>query len=137
MPGTYNVTINGTATGAVAQSRTLTFTITAGTAPVIASQPSDITVCSGNNASFTVLVNEGTYQWQVSTNGGTTFSNISGATNATYTVSNASAIEYDADMAMAIHRYPNTNMIEIVSRKNRHGHEFDFYLDWDINLAVS
>ena len=47
------------------------------------------------------------------------------------------AIEYDADMAMAIHRYPNTNMIEIVSRKNRHGHEFDFYLDWDINRSVS
>ena len=46
------------------------------------------------------------------------------------------AIEYDADMAMAIHRYPNTNMIEVVSRKNRHGQEFDFYLDWDINRGV-
>ena len=46
------------------------------------------------------------------------------------------AIEYDADMAMAVHRYPGTNMIEIVSRKNRHGHEFDFYLDWDINRGV-
>ena len=46
------------------------------------------------------------------------------------------AIEYDADMAMAIHRYPGTNMIEVVSRKNRHGHEFDFYLDWDINRGV-
>lgn len=46
------------------------------------------------------------------------------------------AIEYDADMAMAIHRYPNTNMIEVVSRKNRHGHEFDFYLDWDINRGI-
>jgi len=46
------------------------------------------------------------------------------------------AIEYDADMAMAIHRYPNTNMIEVVSRKNRHGHEFNFYLDWDINRGV-
>ena len=50
-------------------------------------------MCSGNNASFTVLVNEGTYQWQVSTNGGTTFSNISGATNATYTVANATATQ--------------------------------------------
>ena len=39
-------------------------------------------------------------------------------------------------MAMAVHRYPGTNMIEIVSRKNRHGHEFDFYLDWDINRGV-
>jgi replicative DNA helicase len=46
------------------------------------------------------------------------------------------AIEYDADMAMAIHRYPNTNMIEVVSRKNRHGHEFNFYLDWDINRGI-
>jgi len=46
------------------------------------------------------------------------------------------AIEYDADMAMAVHRYPGTNMIEVVSRKNRHGHEFDFYLDWDINRGV-
>ena len=27
-------------------------------------------------------------------------------------------------------------MIEVVSRKNRHGHEFDFYLDWDINRGV-
>ena len=35
-----------------------------------------------------------------------------------------------------IHRYPNTNMIEVVSRKNRHGHEFDFYLDWDINRGI-
>ena len=46
------------------------------------------------------------------------------------------AIEYDADMAMAIHRYPNTNMIEVVSRKNRHGQDFDFYLDWDINRGI-
>jgi replicative DNA helicase len=46
------------------------------------------------------------------------------------------AIEYDADMAMAVHRYPGTNMIEVVSRKNRHGHEFDFYLDWDINRGI-
>ena len=46
------------------------------------------------------------------------------------------AIEYDADMAIAIHKYNNTNMVEVVSRKNRHGQEFDFYLDWDINRGV-
>ena len=46
------------------------------------------------------------------------------------------AIEYDSDLAIAIHRYPGTNMIEVVSRKNRHGHEFDFYLDWDINRGI-
>jgi replicative DNA helicase len=46
------------------------------------------------------------------------------------------AIEYDADMALAVHRYPQSNMIEIVSRKNRHGHDFNFYLDWDINRGI-
>jgi replicative DNA helicase len=46
------------------------------------------------------------------------------------------AIEYDADMAMAVHRTPDTNIIEVVSRKNRHGTEFDFYLDWDLNRGI-
>jgi replicative DNA helicase len=46
------------------------------------------------------------------------------------------AIEYDADMAMAVHRTPDTNIIEVVSRKNRHGTEFDFFIDWDINRGV-
>ena len=46
------------------------------------------------------------------------------------------AIEYDADMAMAIHRHPNTDLIEVVSRKNRHGHDFRFFLEWDINRGI-
>lgn len=46
------------------------------------------------------------------------------------------AIEYDADMAMAVHRHPDTNIIEVVSRKNRHGTDFAFYLDWDIDRGV-
>ena len=46
------------------------------------------------------------------------------------------AIEYDADMAIAIHRYPDTNLIEVTSRKNRHGSDFSFFLDWDINRGV-
>ena len=46
------------------------------------------------------------------------------------------AIEYDADMAMAVHRTPDTNIIEVISRKNRHGTDFGFYLDWDFNRGV-
>lgn len=46
------------------------------------------------------------------------------------------AIEYDADMAFAVHRTPDTNIIEVVSRKNRHGTEFGFYLDWDIDRGI-
>ena len=46
------------------------------------------------------------------------------------------AIEYDADMAIAVHRTPDTNIIEVVSRKNRHGTEFGFFLDWDLNRGI-
>ena len=46
------------------------------------------------------------------------------------------AIEYDADMAMAVHRHPDTNIIEVVSRKNRHGTDYAFYLDWDIDRGI-
>lgn len=46
------------------------------------------------------------------------------------------AIEYDADMAVAVHGYPDSNLVEVVSRKNRHGPEFSMYLDWDINNGI-
>jgi len=46
------------------------------------------------------------------------------------------AIEYDADMAIAVHKQPDSNIMEIVSRKNRHGTEFGFYLDWDLNRGI-
>jgi len=48
------------------------------------------------------------------------------------------AIEYDADMAFAVHRTPDTEpaIIEIVSRKNRHGKDFDFYVEWDLGTGV-
>lgn len=45
-------------------------------------------------------------------------------------------IEYDADMAMAVHRVPDTNIIEIISRKNRHGSDFGMFLDWDIDRGI-
>ena len=46
------------------------------------------------------------------------------------------AIEYDADMAIAIHKNPDSNIMEIVSRKNRHGTDFGMYLDWDLNRGI-
>jgi replicative DNA helicase len=46
------------------------------------------------------------------------------------------AIEYDADMAIAIHKNPDSNIMEIISRKNRHGTEFGMYLDWDLNRGI-
>jgi replicative DNA helicase len=46
------------------------------------------------------------------------------------------AIEYDADMAMSVHRHANTDIIEVVSRKNRHGTEFGVYLNIDLNRGI-
>ena len=64
------------------------------TAPVIATQPASTTVTAPAAASFTVAegalgagCSAATIQWQVSTNGGSTFSPISGATSGTLTIS--------------------------------------------------
>lgn len=47
--------------------------------------PSSVTICPGDNAVFTAAVsgNNLTYQWQVSSNGGSSFNNVGGATTAT------------------------------------------------------
>lgn len=67
-------------------------TITVVTAVAVTTQPANQIVCDGSTATFTVA-GSGTgiiYQWQLSTDGGGTWSNISGATNATYTIAAAS-----------------------------------------------
>lgn len=46
------------------------------------------------------------------------------------------AIEYDADLALAVHKMPDSSLIDIISRKNRHGGEFSFTLDWDIDKGI-
>lgn len=51
-------------------------------------QPQNTTACAGTSVSFTVVASGSptfTYQWEVSTNGGTTWTAITGATAATYT----------------------------------------------------
>ncbi|NDF99165.1 MAG: hypothetical protein EB101_09630, partial [Chitinophagia bacterium] len=87
--GTYTVSITGTATGLSAQTSILQFIITQGSAPAISSQPQDATVCTGDNATFTVAANTGSYQWQQRSNAAGVWTTISGATNASYTVSSA------------------------------------------------
>jgi len=63
-------------------------TLSVNTAVAITTQPTSSTVCNAANATFTVAAS-GTgvgYQWQMSTNG-TTWSDVSGETSATLTVS--------------------------------------------------
>jgi hypothetical protein len=56
----------------------------------VANQPSSITIAEGLNARFTSLGSgtTPTYQWQLSTDNGTTWNSISGATNSAYATGN-------------------------------------------------
>ena len=74
-------------------------TLTVATSLSISGQPVDVVTCVGNNTSFTVTaVGAGTYQWQVSTDGGATYNNVtnggvySGATLATLNITGATAV---------------------------------------------
>lgn len=84
--GTYSFVISGSATGAPTRTVTVSFQISAGAGPSITTQPANQAVCVGTNAVFTVTAPAGTaYQWQL--NSGSGFSNIAGATSASYTAS--------------------------------------------------
>ncbi len=66
--------------------------LTVNTLPAIAGHPASITVCEGDNATFNVTAS-GTglmYQWQENTGSG--YLNISGATNASYTLAGTIAL---------------------------------------------
>lgn len=73
------------------------------TAPAITTQPVNQTVMAGSNVSFTASasgVPAPTVQWQVSTDGGKSFTNISGATSTTLMLNNVTTAmnsdEYEA-----------------------------------------
>jgi hypothetical protein len=56
--------------------------------PVISAQPQNQSVCTGNNATFSVTATglNVSYRWQLSTDGGANYNNIAGATASSYTV---------------------------------------------------
>ncbi len=65
-------------------------------APTMTTQPADQTVAEQSNATFMAAAGgypAATVQWEVSTNGGVSFSNISGATSATLTLNGVSSSE--------------------------------------------
>jgi alpha-tubulin suppressor-like RCC1 family protein len=80
-------------------SRAALLSVTAGaTPPSITQQPQDVTVAAGSDATFTVVA-AGTsisYQWQRSNDGGTTFADIAGATNASHTLAGVQAADNNA-----------------------------------------
>jgi hypothetical protein len=74
---------SGTATSTAA-----TLTVNVPVAPGFTTQPANVTITEGQNAQFTVAVSgtpTPTLQWQLSTDGGSNWSNITGETGSTYT----------------------------------------------------
>ncbi len=45
-------------------------------------------------------------------------------------------LAYDADLAFAIHKYDDSNLIAVICRKNRNGPLFAGMLDWDIDSGI-
>lgn len=45
-------------------------------------------------------------------------------------------IEYDANLVIAAHRHDDSDLVEVVGRKNRHGNLFDFYFQVDFDRGV-
>jgi hypothetical protein len=124
----YKCVVTHTATGRTKTSREATLTVS-GYAPSINTQPASQTIDEGGDVTFTVGVTVGnpsetSYQWQISTNGGSTYNNISGETSTTLTItgvtyaaygnarfrlyaSNTIGGVYSNAAVLTVNRYPN------------------------------
>src|SRR5690606_25681022 len=92
--GIYVVTVTGTA-GTITKNINLNFVVQTGTAPGISTQPAPTQVlCSGDDATFSVTSPGAiSYQWYVSTDGGSTFTEIAGGNSATYTLNSVTTAQ--------------------------------------------
>jgi hypothetical protein len=81
-------------TNSLGSATTAAATLTVLFAPTVTTNPTNQTVTAGSSATLTAAANGNptpTVQWQVSTDGGVTFTNIAGATSATYTIASTTA----------------------------------------------
>ena len=85
-------------TNSAAEVNTTAATLTVQSLPTVTTNPTNQTVVVGNTATFTAAASgtpTPTVQWEVSTNGGSSFSAISGATSTTYSLTAAAADDGD------------------------------------------
>lgn len=45
-------------------------------------------------------------------------------------------IQQDADLALAVHKYEDSDVWAVIARKNRHGEEFEFSMNWSLNDGI-
>lgn len=83
---TYSVNV----ASATCTSGSTTSVVTVFQPAAITTQPASVAVCEGANATFSVVTTGSSlsYQWQLSTDNGTTWANITGANSSSYTVAN-------------------------------------------------
>ena len=94
----YKCVVTGTCSSATSNAATLTVN----SLPTISSQPANIATCAGTGTSFSVTATGTslTYQWQVSTDNGANYNNVSGAiysgaTTATLTIGSSVSASYN------------------------------------------
>jgi hypothetical protein len=92
----YRVVINGSCAVSPVTSNAVILTVNS--YAVITSQPANATICAGTNTTFSIVATgASTYKWQVSTDGGNTYTDVaaaapySGNTTSTLTITNATA----------------------------------------------
>ncbi len=81
-------------TNSIGSATTATATLTVQFAPQVTTNPTSKTVAAGQSATFTAAASGNTrptVQWQVSTDGGATYSNIAGATSTSLAVNGTTA----------------------------------------------
>jgi hypothetical protein len=83
-------------------SNTVKLTVT-GTGPVITTQPANATAAAGGNVTFKVVATGATaYQWQYSTNNGTTWAASGASGNKTATLSFTAAAAHDGFLVRCV-----------------------------------
>ncbi len=109
----FKVIVSGTCVPATVVSTCVLIAVNASTS--ISTQPADVTKCIGTAATFNTAASGSglSYQWQLSTDAGTAYSNIAGETNATLTLANVTAAmgnnKYRAVVASTCASAINTN----------------------------
>jgi hypothetical protein len=111
--GAYNLTF--AASNSVGSPATQAFTLTVNEAPAVTVSPTNQTVNAGQTATFTAAASGypvPNVQWQVSTDGGHTFSLIPGATSTTYSftaTATQNGNQYDAVFSKGVGTPVTTN----------------------------
>jgi len=111
--GPHTVTMTATNSLGTSLPHTVIITVNAA-APTFTLQPVSTSVVEGGNHTFSVVATDGhcpsfTLQWQTSTNNGLTWSNITGATGPTHTVSATLAMNGHQFRAVATNSHSTVN----------------------------